>query len=133
MRMYVLSHDEAIARAMPNIHHRRASFTKIAAPPIPLPMHMLVQSRDASLRRSSARPVTTWRVPAARENMSAGLLWEAWLGRYLLMPSGWVRAMEPPLVRTVRYGNACSCVGTSSLRIYLFYWYAKLLNAISKL
>ena len=31
---------------------------------MPLPMHMLVQSTFASLRRSSVRPVTTCRTPA---------------------------------------------------------------------
>ena len=44
--------------------HERDSFTMIEAPPIPLPIHILVHRMWPFRRRNSARPVTIWRTPA---------------------------------------------------------------------
>jgi hypothetical protein len=71
-----------------------ASFTNIPAAPMPLPTHMVVQRTCLFWRRSSAKPVTTWRTPA--DNIIS-IHRSCSYQTHSLMPNGWVKAMEPPL------------------------------------
>lgn len=75
------------------------SFINIAAAPIPLPIHILVQRISAFLRFNSASPVTTCRTPAITIQLWVLNTSRKWKPIDVLIPRGCEIAMAPPLCK----------------------------------